>query len=232
MSAEHVKQWFPNAIDADALTYRVKELVWDAGGRPNRTLLATSLCSDEVNAVAARLPQEFLGPFTLGGLAGVPFAGRTGLGAFAAHVPEGGTAVIWYGPHVGIGADGQLGKVQRVRQPKETSCCGALFHALEKFEADPAHRPHEDPLDGQQAALEGWLADDVAGVLAAESPAKALTEWAWNLIDAQISGLLEQGRPKFAGVTLVLIGGVVINTAHGEPDWFDLRREEVIGPSA
>lgn len=230
MSAADVKRWFPNAIDADALTYRVKELVYHSGGRPNRTLLCTSLCSDEVNAVSTRLPQEFIGPFVLGGLAGVPFAGRTGLAAFAAHVPEKGTAVIWYGPHVGITAGGQLGKVQRPRQPGETSCCGALFHALEKFQADAAHRPHEDPLDVQQAALEGWLADDVAGILAADSPPKALTDWAWELVDAHMAALLEHGRAKFADVTLIVVGGVVINSAHGEPDWFDLRREEVHAP--
>jgi len=101
---------------------------------------------------------------------------------------------------------------------------------LEKFEAEPSYRPREDPLDAQQAALETWLAGDAAGILAAEQPQLALTEWAWRRADALVADLLAQGRPKFAGVTLIVLGGVMINTAPNQPDGFDIRREEVLEP--
>ena len=55
------------------------------------TLYATSLCSDEVNRP---LEETFYGVygehFNMGGLAGFPFAGVTGFGAMASHVPDGG----------------------------------------------------------------------------------------------------------------------------------------------
>ncbi|WP_222943801.1 hypothetical protein [Pedobacter sp. N36a] len=36
---------------------------------------------------------EFLGPFKLGGLDGFPFAGWSGMGAFASHVPDDGAVL-------------------------------------------------------------------------------------------------------------------------------------------
>ena len=54
--------------------------------------------------------QRRFGPeFNLGGLAGLPFTGKTGFGAFAAHVPKDGHIFIVYAPHVGISRDGAIG---------------------------------------------------------------------------------------------------------------------------
>ena len=45
----------------------------------------------------------------MGGLGSLPFIGKVGFGAFAAHVPKDGNLVILFGPHVGIGPNGILG---------------------------------------------------------------------------------------------------------------------------
>lgn len=52
--------------------------------------------------------------FNLGGLAGVPFVGKTGFGAFSHHVPVDGNILIVFGPHVGISPEGELGKTKRI----------------------------------------------------------------------------------------------------------------------
>lgn len=49
----------------------------------------------------------------IGGLGGIPFAGKTGFQAFASHVPDGGNLLILFGPHVGIDKLGKLGFVER-----------------------------------------------------------------------------------------------------------------------
>ena len=40
--------------------------------------------------------------FNMGGLAGIPFVGKSGFNAFTSHIPENGHLLIAYGPHVGI----------------------------------------------------------------------------------------------------------------------------------
>ena len=49
----------------------------------------------------------------MGGLAGVPFIGKVGFGAFTAHVPKGGNLVILFSPHVGITPEGDFGQYHR-----------------------------------------------------------------------------------------------------------------------
>ena len=49
----------------------------------------------------------------MGGLAGIPFVGKVGFGAFYAHIPKDGNLLILFAPHVGIAPDGEIGKFQR-----------------------------------------------------------------------------------------------------------------------
>jgi hypothetical protein len=51
--------------------------------------------------------------FPLGGLAGMPFTGKTGWGAFSSHVPKNGNITVLFAPHVGIDKNGNIGKVTR-----------------------------------------------------------------------------------------------------------------------
>jgi hypothetical protein len=74
-----VKSTFPGAISDRELKERVVSVLNDRGFTADNTLLATSLCSDEVARV---LEDDFVhvygNNFNLGGLAGFPFAGNTG----------------------------------------------------------------------------------------------------------------------------------------------------------
>ncbi|MCD8539389.1 MAG: hypothetical protein LRY55_06200, partial [Leadbetterella sp.] len=66
-----------------------------------------------------------LGPFKMGGLNGYPFAGITGMNAFAHHVPEDGAVIVFYAPHIGITAEGNIGEISRIGQSRNSACCGA-----------------------------------------------------------------------------------------------------------
>ena len=76
-----VKSNFPGALSNQDLATRVVEVLAEKGYSGGNTLLATSLCADEL---ARRLEDDFVkvygNNFNLGGLSGFPFAGNTGFG--------------------------------------------------------------------------------------------------------------------------------------------------------
>ena len=127
---DKVNDIYPGAITNQELATKVVSLLDQKGFSASNTLLATSLCCDEL---ARRLEDDFVNiygnNFNLGGLAGFPFAGNTGFGAMAAHIPDDGYCLLIYGPHVGIAKDGTVGKVERAGIELVDNCCGSAIAA-------------------------------------------------------------------------------------------------------
>ena len=86
---------------------------------PENTVLTESSCPDELNHddyshdISQIMGHRWGEVFHLGGLAGIPFTGNTGWGAFSHHVPKDGNILIILAPHVGLADDGTVGKVHR-----------------------------------------------------------------------------------------------------------------------
>jgi len=101
----------------------------------DKVLLATSCCVDEVNQdLNNALHGAFGRPFTMGGLAGFPFVGKTGFEAYMAHVPKDGLMLLICSSHVGIdcnGVAGVLNRLDRSGNPAErkSGTCGAAIAA-------------------------------------------------------------------------------------------------------
>ena len=72
----------------------------------------------------------------MGGLAGIPFIGKVGYGAFTNHMPEGGNLVILFSPHVGITPEGEFGKFARDGQGRFDNSCGAAVAAYDWLQAN------------------------------------------------------------------------------------------------
>jgi hypothetical protein len=105
-----VKTKFTGAIDNGSLVNTVVSIIEKQGYTSSNTLLATSLCCDELSRVLEDdFGKIYGGTFNLGGLAGFPFAGTTGFGAMSHHIPDDGNCLVVYGPHVGITKDGIVG---------------------------------------------------------------------------------------------------------------------------
>src|SRR6056297_2982708 len=123
-----IDNYFHNAVSIPNLQEFVIEKLSEKNLTKKNTLWATSVCSDEVNQSLHQLDEYFetFGPFILGGISGIPFAGKTGFKAFSSHIPDDGGALIIYGPHIGITNNGIVGKVHREGQKTESSCCGSL----------------------------------------------------------------------------------------------------------
>lgn len=225
-----LRETYANAEDGRVFTGKmVAKLAEEHDIIARKTLLATSLCSDDINVASTEFSEVYHGPFVMGGLGGLPFGGLTAMTAMAHHVPDGGTALIFYGPHIGFSEDGQLGKMLRPGQNQLTNSCGALMLALDRFKTNgPSHKAEVKAEDYQQAILENTLAPRIEEILAADSPEKAITDACYDAIDKQIKENVTKVKGEFHCRHIVLVGAVIINTSPDYQDNVDPRHFEVM----
>ena len=223
-----VKEHFPNALDAkDTSIHYLGKMQTDHNINVSKVLMATSVCSDDINVPSTTFFNVLFGPFIMGGLGGLPFAGQTGMTAFAHHIPDEGSAFIFYGPHIGVTLDGELGKMYRPRQEDTGNSCGALMLALSRFQ-DSAYKPVINDDDYQQMKLEESLLPYREDVLNSGNQAKAITEATYEIINKKVHDHLRTCKDEFKVDKVALLGGIIINTDYGLDDYFDARNFEVV----
>ena len=224
-----VKKHFPNAMDAKDTSIHYLGVLQNGHNIDiSKMLMATSVCSDDINIPSTTFFNVLFGPFVMGGLGGIPFTGVTGMTAFAHHVPDDGTAFIFYGPHIGVTLDGELGKMYRPRQDKPGNSCGALMLALDRL-GDKKYTPSLDNFDDhQQMMLESSLIDRREEILNDPYPQKKITEVCFEVIDKKVHDYLATAKNEFHVDKVALLGGIIINTDYGLDDYFDARNFEVI----
>ena len=225
---EVVKSHFPNAMDAkDTSIHYLGRMQIEHKIDVSKVLMATSVCSDDINVPSTTFFNVLFGPFIMGGLGGLPFAGQTGMTAFAHHIPDSGSAFIFYGPHIGVTLYGELGKMYRPRQENTGNSCGALMLALSRLK-DDNYKPVINDEDYQQMKLEENLLPYREKILNSINSAKAITEATYEIIDKQIHDHLITCKNEFHVDRVTLLGGIIINTDYGLDDYFDARNFEII----
>ena len=223
-----VRKYFPNAMDAkDTSIHYLGKMQIEHKINVSKVLMATSVCSDDINVPSTTFFNVLFGPFIMGGLGGLPFAGQTGMTAFAHHIPDEGSVFIFYGPHIGITLEGDLGKMYRPRQEQTGNSCGALMLALSRLQ-DGGYAPVLNDDDYQQMKLEKSLLTYREQVLESENPEKAITEATYEIINQKIHHHLKSCKDEFHVEKVTLLGGIIINTDSGLDDYFDARNFEVI----
>ncbi|MEL6916794.1 MAG: hypothetical protein AAFO99_03595 [Bacteroidota bacterium] len=225
---EVVKTHFPNAMDAkDTSIHYLGKMQIEHKIDISKVLMATSVCSDDINVPSTTFFNVLFGPFIMGGLGGLPFAGQTGMTAFAHHIPDEGSAFIFYGPHIGITLDGDLGKMYRPRQEETGNSCGALMLALSRFQ-DSTYKPVLNDDDYQQMKLEESLLSHREEILDSENPEKTITEVTYRIIDKKIHDHIIACKDEFPVDSVTLLGGIIINTDYGLDDYFVAKNFEVV----
>jgi hypothetical protein len=223
----HIGKHYPDAIRASTLlTGFLAYAAIMYQKLPHKIAFATSVCSDEVNALEQPDLHGMIGPFFMGGLDGSPFVGLTGLGAFLHHIPDEGIALLVFGPHVGITTKTQVaGKIVRRGQEKESSCCGALAKAIGNVisgNLTPADWP-----DYQQGTLEQILVPHRSELSTEADESKRFllaSEYVFRDSKRRIDELLH--RTMDAGgmeYPLIVVGGAVINQDGKEPSYFSIK---------
>mmetsp|Transcript_13598 Transcript_13598/g.20700 ORF Transcript_13598/g.20700 Transcript_13598/m.20700 type:complete len:328 (+) Transcript_13598:194-1177(+) len=133
--AEVAQRQFKGAITSEEIVDKVRSTIAPLGYTPENTLFAQSVCPDEINHEEGDVTDMFtkyLGEvFHMGGLAGVPFTGKTGFGAFSHHVPDDGHCFVLMAPHIGVDDAAHLGKYSRIGQGGGPgAACGAAIGAF------------------------------------------------------------------------------------------------------
>jgi len=166
-------QPFSGAVLSEVWGTYTTEYITNEGIPSTDIVLAEGICSDDVDA--AYLPgniggwpnsiNSFLGPFMSGGLAGYPFVGSVGFGAFASHVATtlDGTLFVTSMPHIGVTEEGSSGRMLRRGKADSTNdnTCGAVWGAINQVVNVLSTAPSQDnpPFDNGNYSF--WKLTDI-----------------------------------------------------------------------
>jgi hypothetical protein len=233
-ATESVRTHFPGAVVSEALASKMERVLAKYGYSQENTLFGSSLCPDEICHEAGDLPDllanYYSAEFSLSGLGGVPFTGKTGFAAFAHHVPANGNVLVVFAPHVAISPEGQVGRCRRDGQRGISTACGACIGALKIVEAE--HGLHVGGLpteDYQMQTIVQHVRErfDAIGAHPSGKMVGLILE-VYELAHARMLAMIDLGQLK--GGQLALLGGVQINMPRPMDDFFlplsfDLSRE-------
>jgi hypothetical protein len=171
VTVDNGHQPFSGALLSEVWGAYTTEYITNEGIPSTDIILAEGICSDDVDA--AYLPgniggwptsiNSFLGPFMSGGLAGYPFVGSVGFGAFASHVTGTGSLFVTSMPHIGVTEDGRSGRM--LRRGKADSItdntCGAVAGAINQVVNVLSSPPDQNnaPFDNENYSF--WKLTDI-----------------------------------------------------------------------
>jgi hypothetical protein len=221
---------FPGLMASAKLTQGVENILSErVGFEKSTTLLATSLCCDEVNREFEDSLRHVYGSnFSMGGLAGFAFGGVTSFGAMAHHIPSNGNCLIVYGPHVGIDVDGAVGKLNRVGRYDHGSgaCCGSATaaHAYCRSVSNGDRKKKVDPddyTDAQQVWVGSTLLKHAQRLHDATAPEVELPHALFDCQDDLMQHIVQKACGEVHGDgKIALLGGIQVNTPEGVSEYF------------
>jgi hypothetical protein len=225
---EALEKFFPKALPTSVVATKVQTSLSKRKFTRTNTLFGTSVCPDEINnkptkslpaALQAALT-DLNGVFHLGGLAGLPFMGNSGMKAFLSHCPTNGKVFIMYGPHVGITDDGTVGRVERVGLTTPSLDCDTTLKALSIAQSAVESEPRDNVTDRR----EEYIVTNFRNALNSEQTVKlskdALPAFATYLmfqlvkeqIVKQLQTCLEDDFMERNNIDeIVLLGGITVN---------------------
>ena len=249
---EVVRALYPSAsLTENWGNYTINYIKQKSGYNSYEMLYALGICSDDVDAftVNGNLGQypmamnSFLGPFMAGGLAGYPFVGSVGFGAFASHITDTGSLFISCTPHIGVTIEGDAGyqyrKGQTVASSSQTPStnCGAVHGAVGLVTFDP-NPPNINNAPYNNENYELWKLADIIypysasfsgsvseNIMAATS---IIRDAGWQYIYNNSGSFTRALGTK----KMYAIGGTFINTDYGYEAYIDVTQFQEFDPIA
>ncbi len=137
-----VLQNYPDPVDETIFFEKSVAAIKAHGFSSENTMPILAVCRDEICASFINCAENHWGnSFTLGGLAGLPFGGKTELMAASLHAPDiydRERFVIYAMAHIGFGPQGEIGGCVRPGMKSLSSACGALIAYTEQLVAGTA----------------------------------------------------------------------------------------------
>lgn len=219
--------YFPGALEGIDTLAKVAAVTRRLGMNGPNTLYAQSVCPDEINHEPGDITHLFSTHygevFHMGGLAGLPFTGKTGFGAFSHHVPKDGHCLILMAPHIGITESNILGAYTRDGQDGEGAACGAAVAALHHCACGKPAPSLDDPLDYQQSFLTSIIQENKSHILqeslSHNEKMAALALEVWKVSKRMLENIV---NVNFGGdeSKLLIFSGIQINMPRPHQDMF------------
>jgi hypothetical protein len=225
---EALEKFFPKALPTSVVATKVQSSLSKRKFTRTNTLFGTSVCPDEINNKPTKsLPAalqvaltDLNGVFHLGGLAGLPYMGSSGMKAFLSHCPTNGKVFIMYGPHVGITDDGAVGRVERLGLTTPSLDCDTTLKALSIAQSALEDVPNDNAPDKREEYIVAHFRDALDSEQAAKLSKDALPAFATYLmfhlvkeqIVKQLQACLKDDTMGSNNIDeIVLLGGITVN---------------------
>ena len=215
-----IQKEFPGAVASSVFADSLFEYLKDHYQiKAKDILVGTSTCVDDIISTKSfHRHSEIKGPFHLGGLAGLPFSGISGLNAFSHHVPEDGAMVLLVGPHIGYSQEKGWGYILRPGQHEASSCCGALVGTLSNLEKGNIKPGIPDQDDYQGGVLSQFTLANSEKILSSANRLTMLTKLTNQEAEAQVKRFLPNVDLQHEHY-IVAIGMILINTDYNYVDY-------------
>lgn len=204
--------FFHNVLSESEFVARTSDGLGKLGFFADNTIACVAVCRDEITqSLIGLIKQKWGEAFNLSSLAGMFFAGKTGLSAAMHHSPDtdGKERYVYYAlPHVAIDERAQVGLCTRAGRGGGSIACGAL-NAFQKELAGGKISPGLDNEDIEQSLLKMRLLREipyghVPGLL-------ELTKITQTTIQADLEnalkGLVDTKKSNYAVATGIQIHG-------------------------
>lgn len=178
----------------------------------------------------------------MGGLGGLPFAGKSGFRAYLHHAPDSGKLLIMFAPHVGIDAEGRVGALQRDGQSAISKACGAAVGAYKNIQTTSAITAPESsvrdladsdnsPFDPELGTIIDLLKPRLDGIEKAKEPITFVTYQMYTIVRDLLDNCIKETNDVWEWVEEVaIVGGIMINRRTGgdffQPLSFEIRTEK------
>jgi len=209
----------PGAVSSYKLLPKILKALEPHQITPQNTIYGQSICSDEINnekgQISELLSKYYGKVFPMGGIGGAPYVGKTGFGAFSAHVPDNGNVFVLFGPHIGFSPDSVAGKFLRIGQRKPSTACGAVIAAYNQVTS--GEDIPDDPADMEQSWLRNRLKPHAAEIADSNNLMVALVLKAYKEIEKEVLKIV---NTNYGPGNLVLLGGIQINMPYPSPGFF------------
>lgn len=234
-----VRGYYPSASLANTWGDYTTGFVSGQGAEPSNTVYAVGICSDDVDAfqVDGNIGQfpttigSFLGPFYSGGLAGYPFVGSIGFGAFASHITDSGSLFITSTPHIGITSGGLVGYQYRRGQssPTPSTNCGAVHGAVGLVMSDPTP-PTQSNAPYNNGNYELWQLASIVYPFSSSLSGSISQNvaYATSLISSASFAYIYANSGSWhaaaTGSSVYVLGGIFINADYGYQAYVDVNQ--------
>ncbi|RJR17022.1 MAG: hypothetical protein C4581_08880 [Nitrospiraceae bacterium] len=127
---EVLKKYFDKVYTEVEFVKKTYQVLEPLGFNDENTIAGKCICRDEISQSIRSVIKHMWGEaFNFSSLAGMFFAGKTGLAAAMHHSPISGgkEQYVFYAlPHIAINKEGRIGVCRREGREEESTACGAL----------------------------------------------------------------------------------------------------------